>query len=71
MINSALRPERAILIHFQRFFMLGFQPENRFFRLFTQRAAALALGWVIFGFQPKNITQHYTMLHNITQYYTI
>jgi hypothetical protein len=33
--------------------MLGFQPENRFFSFFTQRAATLALGWDIFGFQPK------------------
>jgi hypothetical protein len=39
--------------------MLGFQPENRFSRflpkalpLEAQRAATLALGWVIVGFQP-------------------
>jgi hypothetical protein len=36
----------------------------------AQRAAALALGWVIFGFQPKNITQYYTTLHHLAQFST-
>jgi hypothetical protein len=34
-------------------FYAGFSTRKSFFSFFTQRAASLALGWVIFGFQPK------------------
>jgi hypothetical protein len=36
-----------------KFLCWVFNPKIVFFSFFTQRAAALALGWVIFGFQPK------------------
>jgi hypothetical protein len=58
---------------FSTVFMLGFQPEIVFFvflpkalPLETQRAASLALGWDIFGFQPKNKQHRRDVVCNVS-----